>query len=248
MHTHQTNHNLLQTRRAETAALDTKIKDTLLLLTTTRAELLATPGTKFSDTTPQYPVSYSELLSYARRISKTTLPHTYREAPLFTAETPREGETNGSTPNAALANGQDGTGTEADKGAVTAANTPNKSGEDEHTTSLPPHFGAATSLNASAFTPWPHDMLLRRGALATIQQLQEKGEEIEGYDAEKGAKALEAKRRADAEEEEEMERAKAMRSAAQQGQAAAQAPGGKVESKPKKQFVVDEFDSDDSDE
>lgn len=249
MHIHQTNHARLEAKRAETASLDAKIKETLLLLTRTRAELLATPGTKFNSSIPQYPVSYSELLSYARRISKTTLPHTYREQAASVAATPKDSDANGVIPPAAasvVVNGQEAPTTPgADKAAVTPSKL-NDGGSNQHTTALPEHFLPATSLPPTVFVPWPNENLLRRGALATIQQLQEKGEEIEGYDAEKGAKELEAKRRAEAEEEEEMERARAMRAAAATGQGTRQ--GGSVAQKPKKQFVVDEFDSDDDED
>lgn len=253
VHTHQINHALLEAKRAETASLDAKIKETLLLLTSTRAELLATPGTKFNPLTPQYPVSYSELLSYARRISKFTLPHTYREQAASGTATPKDGDANGvSTPGAsntiaiAAVNGQEAPATPA---ADKIAATPGKTTEEDnnpHTTALPDTFIPATSLPATVFVPWPNENLLRRGALATIQQLLEKGEEIEGYDAEKGAKELEAKRRAEAEEEEERERARAMRAAAAASQGGRS--GGKMDQKPKKQFVVDEFGSDDDDD
>jgi hypothetical protein len=191
-------------------------------------------------------------LSYARRISKFTLPHTYREQAASGTATPKDGEANGvstsgaTNTTAAAVNGQEAPTTPAaDKGAA----TPSKSTEEEsnpHTTALPDTFIPATSLPSTVFVPWPNENLLRRGALATIQQLLEKGEEIEGYDAEKGAKELEAKRRAEAEEEEERERARAMRTAAAASQGGR--PGGKMEQKAKKQFVVDEFGSDDDDD
>lgn len=50
----------------------------------------------------------------------------------------------------------------------------------EHSTKLPKQFEMATTLPDGVFTPWPQDTLLRRGALATIQVLIEKGDGLEG--------------------------------------------------------------------
>ncbi|PHH92254.1 hypothetical protein CDD83_8179 [Cordyceps sp. RAO-2017] len=71
--THQNNHVRIQRLRDGSAALDAQIRDTLTTLATTRRDVVGTHATKFP-AEPSYPVAYDELLSYARRISKTTLP------------------------------------------------------------------------------------------------------------------------------------------------------------------------------
>ncbi|KAJ2895619.1 hypothetical protein MKZ38_006294 [Zalerion maritima] len=72
--THQNNHLRLQQLRKATTTLDTQIKIILVSLATTRKELISTPATKYPTDQQPYQFTYSELLSYARRISKTTQP------------------------------------------------------------------------------------------------------------------------------------------------------------------------------
>ena len=74
LETHQDNHARIQQLRQETSLLDTQIRDMASALWNMRKELKAIP------TTPRYPngtkhqFTTSELLAYARRISRNTLP------------------------------------------------------------------------------------------------------------------------------------------------------------------------------
>ncbi|ROV95255.1 hypothetical protein VPNG_08950 [Cytospora leucostoma] len=70
---HQNNRARLEALRAASSALDAQIRDTLRTLWTTRRDITSTATTVFPDG-PQYDVNYEELLSYARRISKMTMP------------------------------------------------------------------------------------------------------------------------------------------------------------------------------
>ncbi|CAK7206894.1 hypothetical protein SEUCBS139899_009701 [Sporothrix eucalyptigena] len=81
--THQNNHLRILTLRADAAALDAQIKSTLLTLASSRRDMLQTPATEFPedsvnslirDETHHYPFTYEELMSYARRISRNTVP------------------------------------------------------------------------------------------------------------------------------------------------------------------------------
>ncbi|KAI0197579.1 vitamin-D-receptor interacting mediator subunit 4-domain-containing protein [Astrocystis sublimbata] len=77
LQTHQTNHQRIQALRASTAAYDAQIRDTLRLLAATRKELVDASATAFPDdggSVSHHEIRYDELLSYARRISKTTIP------------------------------------------------------------------------------------------------------------------------------------------------------------------------------
>src|SRR2546430_1405261 len=76
---HQSNYARLVQLREESERLDNNIKDTIKLLADTRKSLLATPATKFP--TKVRDIEYTELLSYAKRISKFTVPPTFREPP-----------------------------------------------------------------------------------------------------------------------------------------------------------------------
>ncbi|RYC53801.1 hypothetical protein CHU98_g12409, partial [Xylaria longipes] len=73
LQTHQSNYQRIQDLRASTARYDAQIKDTLRLLANTRKELVNASATTFPEG-PSYEIRYDELLSYARRISKTTIP------------------------------------------------------------------------------------------------------------------------------------------------------------------------------
>ncbi|EJT78288.1 hypothetical protein GGTG_03389 [Gaeumannomyces tritici R3-111a-1] len=71
--THQNNVLRIQKLKATTAGLDAQIRSTLEVLASTRKDMTATPSTVFPDRLPN-PISFEELLAFARRISKTTLP------------------------------------------------------------------------------------------------------------------------------------------------------------------------------
>jgi hypothetical protein len=143
-------------------------------------------------------VSYSELLSYARRISKFTLPATDREpespapetsegAPGQETNTPTpkesksEPQTNGNTTPVFTTNGVDKDTLMSGMGAVAIGDgaTPSQAqsqGSPVKTTDLPPIL--ARWLNPSAempFIPWPGQDNLRIGAMANIQRIENQG-------------------------------------------------------------------------
>ncbi|KAM0286513.1 hypothetical protein ACHAQH_000941 [Verticillium albo-atrum] len=70
---HQNNHLRLQELRSISAVLDAQIRETLTTLASTRRDITTTHITVHGDE-DHYPIKYEELLNYARRISKTTLP------------------------------------------------------------------------------------------------------------------------------------------------------------------------------
>ncbi|KAI0537091.1 vitamin-D-receptor interacting mediator subunit 4-domain-containing protein [Xylaria digitata] len=210
LQTHQSNYQRIQTLRASTAKYDAQIKDTLRLLANTRKELVHASATAFPDG-PNYEIRYDELLSYARRISKTTIPPVGAvnavsaaisessqvkgeiSAPDTAATTPAGGTPNGTTPQpqslAAVANGD--------------------SPQQTSTTNLPEPL--ATFLNPHStytFVPWPSEEQVRHGAIASLAYMAEQGIEAEGYDpeAEKARKEREEEERKQAEERERAER------------------------------------------
>jgi hypothetical protein len=170
--------------------------------------LIATPATVFSENTN--PVSYFELLSYARRISKFTKPPTLREIDVNNTEngaatikidiqkeaTP-EVKTNGST-TPVVANGMIGGSSNGDTGAATPIET---------LTALPEGYSLwLNPLNDGLpFVPWPAEETIRRGALASIQILLDQGTDPATFDPEKSAE-LEAERQK-LEEEAEIKKA-----------------------------------------
>lgn len=201
---HQANHARIQSLRSISSTLDDQIRSTLTLLTDTRSELLATPATVFHENTS--PILYSELLSYARRISKYTIPPTFREPDVEGAATDTVNisqdtemkvdsqveqldiKTNGTTTpvvtNGAIGglnSGEGGTATPVDVENPTALPAPISDW-------LNPHSGGPP------FVPWPTEETIRRGALASIQVLLDQGVDPATFDPEKSAE-LEAERK-----------------------------------------------------
>lgn len=220
LQTHQTNHQTLSALHAQSDALDAQIRDTLRLLWTTRRDITSTTVTTFpdEDTTPRYNVNWEELLGYARRISKTTMP-----APSILAAAAAEAATNGgedpqsaqSTGDAVNTPNTTNTATPA-PGAGGGAATPNPQANGNGSAAAPPAPPpppppGPTDLPADwerfldpltgmTFVPWPHEEAIRGGALASIEGIARQGIDPRGYDP------LEEEARRQREEEERRER------------------------------------------
>ncbi|GKT61498.1 mediator of RNA polymerase II transcription subunit 4 [Colletotrichum tofieldiae] len=227
--THQNNHLHLQQLRATTSSLDTQIRETLQSLATTRKDITTTQITVYPDG-PKYPVKYDELLNYARRISKTTLPPA---ALTNGGGVTTGGDTPAPDPNASMTTNPNTPGANGPQSQpVSAAPTPSQSqtpgpsgapnssplqdalqGTQQTTTtsgatSLPdglrnhldPHFNAS-------FIPWPNEFQIRSGAMAVYQDLADKGIDPRGYDPQQIAevKRKEEEERKAREEQEKLE-------------------------------------------
>ncbi|CAK7264695.1 hypothetical protein SEPCBS119000_001125 [Sporothrix epigloea] len=211
LQTHQNNHLRILALRADAAALDTQIKSTLLTLAASRREMLETPATEFPEDsvnstirsqTKHYPFTYEELMSYARRISRNTVPsHGQTDgAEIFSAFgfLPGQGvdtsatETAAPTPAAATP----GTTTGASlRGVHAAVGTPS-AGASKFQAGTPAPFAtsggappAATNVpdvlpddlrnyisptNGTVFSPWPAPDLMMHGALRNLHAVTEK--------------------------------------------------------------------------
>lgn len=199
LQTHQNNYLTLSALKAQSDALDAQIRDTLRLLWTTRRDITTTHVTTFPDAATRYNVNWEELLGYARRISKTTLP-----APSILMEAAAAA----AAASAGL-NGEDSAQTTGE-----AVNTPNT------TAALTPAPGGATPSNANGggggggatpaqpqappplgpmdlppewnqfldpltgvtFVPWPLEGAIRSGTLTSIEDLARQGIDPRGYD------------------------------------------------------------------
>ncbi|TGO44984.1 hypothetical protein BOTNAR_0714g00040 [Botryotinia narcissicola] len=233
---HQQNTHKLGTLHATSATLDTKIRDFLVLLTSTRSELLSTP---FSD----YPenknlVEYEELLSYARRISKYTAPPEIRSSKPETSS-PKQEEiaTNGSTTPSVTVTGNGANGNAMD----TDVPSPPQS-----QTALDAEIVQAlnTKLDDRPFQPWA------RGALANIQALLDGGIDPEGWDPEleeqkKREKAEELEREKEEEAQRVKEEEKHRADMERRNNAMSANAGTGVGAERPKVFQLDEFDDDD---
>lgn len=210
--THQNNHLRLQQLRESSAALDTQIRDTLSSLATTRKDIVTTQTTTFPDG-PNYPIAYEELLQYARRISKTTMPpagtfNALAASPEGQTPVPDSQAQSVMTPSApnssqvqspAVMNGTPQMNSEpATQQTAASANT-----------TLPEVMSQYLNpLSGQVFFPWPLEDKIRAGALASNQILAEQGIDPKGYDPveEEERKRREEEERKEREEQERLER------------------------------------------
>lgn len=240
---HQANHKHTVSLRATSAAHDEQLRSVLTHLTSTRAELLSIPSTTLPAQTN--PVSYNELLSYAKRIAKFTMPPTYRdplatEIPGYEAKTPgSEAKTplNGATPSATpiLSNG-------TLPGPIVAS--PN--GLETHTTALPEHLDAHLK-PVPSFVPWPSEEVIRRGAMASIQTLLNEGIDPATFDPEKVAELEAMTREREAEDEERREKEEEERRVEMERRMAGGQRRGTVEERPNVFTGLDMPEDDDDD-
>ncbi|UNI13272.1 hypothetical protein JDV02_000029 [Purpureocillium takamizusanense] len=219
--THQRNHLRILRLRQTSAALDTQIKDTLTSLAEARRGIVTTRTTTFPRE-PNYPIAYEELLSYARRISKTTLPPaaTINAATaLATVPASPEGQTpaanDSQTPAAVTPSARTPSRTQspAPNGALSQA--PLSEPPTQQTTALSMNTslpeGMSQYLNplsGQLFFPWPLEDKIRSGALASYQILAEQGIDPKGYDpvTEEERKRKDEEERRVKEEQEQKER------------------------------------------
>ncbi|KAI1087558.1 hypothetical protein F5B19DRAFT_475059 [Rostrohypoxylon terebratum] len=215
LQTHQSNYRRIQDLRAATASFDAQIKETLRLLANTRKELVSAPATVFPSDVPSYDINYDELLAYARRISRTTLPPAAIMSPETTqansgAETGVATPADGITPNGAPAPQPNGVPV-ADPSSQPpnpAVTTTNAAGET-NLTALPEelqwHMNPYSNFS---FVPWPPEEEVRQGALSSLAFLYEQGIDAENYDpeTEKQRKRQEEEEAKAAQERERQER------------------------------------------
>ncbi|KAH6855878.1 vitamin-D-receptor interacting mediator subunit 4-domain-containing protein [Chaetomium sp. MPI-CAGE-AT-0009] len=241
LETHQNNNARLQQLRQETSLHDTQLKDIMNSLWNMRKELKAVPTTTNTPGGPKHQFTTAELLAYARRISRNTLPlpgvtNGVDMSPSQSAAPPTEAEdsfrlqsqpTQTQTPTASF--NLSFNGTVGTPGGISAA-TPTTANDTQATTQLPPsqppktttqdrlppHLKPAINpLHGASFHPWPTEGQIRSGALAALQRLVDAGIEPRGYDpAEEAARrAAEEQARRDAEERARLEREAADRRA-----------------------------------
>ncbi len=241
LETHQNNNARIQQMRQETSLLDTQIRDMTSALWNMRKELKAIPTTPRHPNGTKHQFTTTELLAYARRISRNTLPPpgvtngVDMSAPQSSTQPPEpedsfrlqtqptQTQTPGTSFNLSF-NGTVGT-----PGPMGSAPTPNTATDTQPTTQLPPssqpykptseekippHLQPAVNpLHDAAFHPWPTEGKIRSGGLAAIQRLVERGIDPRGYDpAEEERKLKEAEQaKREAEERARQEREEAER-------------------------------------
>ncbi|OAA69536.1 Mediator complex, subunit Med4 [Cordyceps fumosorosea ARSEF 2679] len=227
--THQNNHLRILELREASASLDTQIRDTLTSLANARRDIVNTHTTKFPSA-PNYPIAYEELLSYARRISKTTMPpagtinasvapsglqsptvgESQSQAVTPAPTTPAAGATPGAATTPATTTPlptQSPAAVNGVGGGAQHPHAPQQGGSSSGPsllTSLPePMAQYLNPLSGQVFFPWPLEDKIRSGSLAANQVLVEKGIDPRGFDP---VAEEERKRREEAERKEREER------------------------------------------
>lgn len=157
----------IQELRQTTESLDETLKNTIKLLADTRKEILAIPSSNTGEE-PRRDVKVDELLAYAKFISKTTVPPTFRkhDLPLLPAksDSAQAQMTNGiATPPQAA---------QVSESApyVRSENVGTKAMNEEQKRLLDPLAGLP-------FEPWPSHDVMQRGVLGNIQRMIENGQD-----------------------------------------------------------------------
>ncbi|KAK4238681.1 vitamin-D-receptor interacting mediator subunit 4-domain-containing protein [Achaetomium macrosporum] len=232
LETHQNNYARIQQLRREVSRYDDQIKDIINSLWQMRKELVAVTATPPGGS--KYQFTTEELLTFARQISRKTLPlpgvlNSYLDA--NTARPAEPESQTAQTPNTSfnfgLSNASIGT-----PGPMSAS-TPNTAANDtttQQTSQLPPsqpytkpptteeklpaHLKPAVNpLLEASFQPWPTAEQIRSGALADIQRLVDKGIDPKNYDPaeEERKRVAEEQAKKEAEEQARREREEAER-------------------------------------
>ncbi|KAI5209949.1 hypothetical protein E4T39_00562 [Aureobasidium subglaciale] len=164
---HHANYSRILELRATADALDEKIKSTLRTLADTRKELLDIPAAQPAANTRQ--VGVEELLSYAKFISKTTVPPTFRRH--ISTELPSRPQPSAvDAPTTQITNGM----------ATPAQNGDNNTATSEQTDQTENRAVAEAKamlepLSQLDWVPWPSQQVILMGALATVQGMLEDG-------------------------------------------------------------------------
>jgi len=161
---HQANHIRIQQLRQDNEARDERIRANIKLLADTRKEIAAIPSSA-SEGESRQEVRVDELLAYARFISRTTVPPTFRkkDIPALPKKEAAAAEiANGiATPPA---NAQE----EDNEPYVRIENVGTKAMSEKQKQMLQPDL---------PWVPWPEPSLIVSGALAEIQKLVESGQD-----------------------------------------------------------------------
>lgn len=170
---HQFHHAHILRLRSALEAQDARRKSTLILLADTRKDLLSTPATTFPE--PSRNVPYTELLDYAKRISRYTIPPTLREPSSQTKSDPIASTIADTAP---LENGVGDAVTEARETNAIANGEVLQDGESKgvgEKSLEPADVQWLNPLAQAQFTPWPTEDIIKRGALGQIQVMLEQG-------------------------------------------------------------------------
>ena len=188
---HQKNHLRIQELRQTTESLDETLRNTIQLIADTRKEILAIPSEATSKE-PRREVQVDELLAYAKFISKTTVPPTFRKQDVPLPPIKSEGG------QAQITNGI----ATPPPGAQEPDSAPYRRIENVGTKAMnEAQKQFIDPLKGLPFEPWPSQDVIQRGALASIQRMIESGQDPEGVITAEEQAEVDRKRKEDEEKE-----------------------------------------------
>ena len=162
---HQANQAHIESLRQTAAALDARLTSTVTTLADARKDLLAVPLVTAPENERE--VLYTELLDYAKRISKFTVPPTLRQSVPAAPSSEQSGSHVMGTTLTAEGAGQT---------AATVFPLDQKHEKSFGVAALPQdEMQWLDYLKQIPFVPWPTEEVIKRGALAEIQALSERG-------------------------------------------------------------------------
>ena len=206
---HHANHGRILSLRHTAAALDEQIKTTVRSLSEARKQLLDITSPVADPDARE--VGVQELLSYAKFISKTTVPPTFRRPvpkDLVTSQV-EESKTTDSALGTQIANG---IATPAAGVSDADPEAARKTAEGIAVSTLSDEMKALLDpVSQLPFEPWPSTNIISMGALARIQGMLEEGKDPSKVLSEEEQESLdkrkaEAEQRAQLEEEERLKR------------------------------------------
>ncbi|KAK5731623.1 hypothetical protein LTR17_011215 [Elasticomyces elasticus] len=164
--THQHNTHILSALHSQARDNDEKIKSQFSAVAALRKEVVGIPSFSREVGVQAREVGVQELLGYARFISPTTVPPTFRRGKLPGLK--GKGEMNGEgvgTPSAGMQDNATGPG---DTDAIKRTNAATNDMNSAHAAWLSPHL---------PFAPWPEQYVITEGALGRIQIMLEQGKD-----------------------------------------------------------------------
>lgn len=164
MQRHQSNYAHILSLRQTSAALDEQLRQNIQLLADIRRDIKGVPAHVERSNVPGIPVN--DLLSYARFISKTSVPPTQQEEISQANNTINAQATQADSVNGSAPAGQ----ADAEPRPVKTESVSLRAVDEQTKRALDP-------LKDLLFEPWPTYAVIQQGALADIQRMVDAGQD-----------------------------------------------------------------------
>lgn len=171
---HQSNYAQILSLRQTSAALDEQLKQSVQLLAELRRDIKAIPPHSDGDGDHAQQIPVESLLSYAKFISKTSVPPTLRqELPSTSLADQQQREQGGAIANGTSDTKRDQEQYSNDTAHVKVENVGLRAVDEQTKRNLDP-------LKDLPFEPWPPYAVIQQSALADIQRMLDAGKDPAG--------------------------------------------------------------------